>query len=454
VVHRNATEGMYVNTGTPIYTVADLSQVWVLLDVYESDLPWIRYGQEVTFSTESGPGETFTGRISFIAPIVDPTTRTVKVRVNVPNRDGILKPDMLIKAVVLARTAVGGKVIDPSLTGKYLCPMHPEIIKSRAGSCDICGMDLVTASSLGYATVCDDEAPLVIPRSSPLITGRRAVVYVKDPTEEGLFEGREIVLGPRAGEYYQVAEGLREGELVVVNGAFKIDSALQIQAKPSMMNPEGGVAPPVHNHGGGQVMAQNTAQPESHDHEAHQMQIPSHEMSGESHDAMVMTYDAPETFLAQLSGVYQAYFEIQKALSHDSLENATAGASRLRIALLDVDMALLEHEPHMAWMKHLSVLNSQSAATAGAADIAEARTTFRPLSNSVIAVARMFGHRMEQPVYSFHCPMAFNSEGADWLQNMDTLENPFFGSAMLTCGTNEGEIPGTPEPATMGRETE
>jgi membrane fusion protein, copper/silver efflux system len=454
VIHRNVTEGMYVDTGTPIYTVANLSQVWVLLDVYESDLQWIRYGQEVTFRTESGPGEAFTGRISFIAPLVDPATRTITVRVNVPNTDGRLKPDMLVKAVVHARIAAGGTVMDPSLAGKYLCPMHPEIVKSHAGSCDVCEMDLVTAASMGYAAVGDVEAPLIIPRSSPLITGRRAVVYVKDPVEDGLFEGREIVLGPRAGEYYQVADGLREGEMVVVNGAFKIDSALQIQARPSMMSPEGGVAPPVHNHGGGIVMAQHATQPEGHDHGAHQMDTPSHEMGGDTDTATDMTYDAPETFLTQLNGVFQGYFAIQKGLSHDSLEDAVAGASRLRLALLDVDMALLEHEPHMAWMKQLAVLNSQSAAISGTSDIKEARTAFRPLSTTAIAVARMFGHRMEQPVTLFHCPMAFNNDGAYWLQNIGSLENPFFGSTMFKCGTNEGDIPGTPESASMGRETE
>jgi len=81
---------------------------------------------------------------------------------------------------------------------------------------------------------------LVIPASAPLITGTRAVVYVQVPTvEKPTYEGREIVLGSRAGDYYIVKSGLSEGENVVTKGNFKIDSALQIQAKPSMMNPEG-----------------------------------------------------------------------------------------------------------------------------------------------------------------------------------------------------------------------
>jgi len=87
--------------------------------------------------------------------------------------------------------------------------------------------------------------PLLIPASAPLITGKRAIVYVRIPdTEIPRFEGREVILGPRAGDRYVVVSGLQEGELVVVNGAFKIDSAMQIQAKPSMMSPEGGTPPP------------------------------------------------------------------------------------------------------------------------------------------------------------------------------------------------------------------
>jgi len=251
VIGKMATEGMYVTTGTHIYTVADLSQVWVKLDAYESDLPWIQYGQEVTFSTEAHPGETFAGRISFIDPTLDPKTRTVKVRVNVPNPDGRLKPEMFVRAVVESRVAQGGKVMDADMAGKWICPMHPSVVKIKEGSCGICGMNLVTTESLGYVTAdAAGQAPLVIPASAPLITGRRAVVYVEKPeAEHPTFEGVEIILGPRAGDYYIVRSGLTEGQRVVTHGNFKIDSALQIQAKPSMMSPVGEMLPAGHQHG-------------------------------------------------------------------------------------------------------------------------------------------------------------------------------------------------------------
>ena len=112
-------------------------------------------------------------------------------------------------------------------------------------------MDLVTTESLGYVKAdLPSQAPLVIPATAPLITGKRAVVYVRrTDVEKPTFEGREVVLGPRAGDYYIVESGLAEGETVVTNGNFKIDSALQIQAKPSMMNPQGGGTMPDHHHG-------------------------------------------------------------------------------------------------------------------------------------------------------------------------------------------------------------
>lgn len=190
VVEKEAREGQYVEPGMRLFTVADLTRVWVILEAYESDLAWLREGQEVVFEAEAWPGESFKGTIAFIEPVLDPMTRTVKVRVHAPNDDGRLKPEMFVRAI------------------------------ARAGMPD------------------PAEPPLVIPASAPLLTGQRAVVYVAVPGTEGTYEGRDVVLGPRAGDFFIVRKGLQEGDRVVVHGAFKIDSSLQIQGKPSMMTPE------------------------------------------------------------------------------------------------------------------------------------------------------------------------------------------------------------------------
>ena len=250
VVDRNATEGMYVQTGTRIYSIADLTKLWIHLDAYESDLPWIRYGQTVEFSTRAIPGKTFTGKVAFISPIVSTETRTTKIRVNLDNDKGFLKPGLFVDGIVRATVYGAGKVMDASLEGKYIGPMHPEIIQDTPGKCPICGMDLVPAEELGYLTHPEELVePLIIPDSAPLLTGTRAIVYVKIPNKSH-YQLREVELGPRAGNFYIVENGLTEGELVVTNGAFKIDADLQIRGKQSMMNPSGGAEMKGHSEHG------------------------------------------------------------------------------------------------------------------------------------------------------------------------------------------------------------
>jgi Cu(I)/Ag(I) efflux system membrane fusion protein len=415
VIHKNGFEGLYVNTGTRIYTIADLSRVWVRLDAYESDLVWIRYGQEVEFTTEAYPGDVFTGKIAFIDPVLNAKTRTVKVRVNVSNPDGKLKPEMFVRAVVRAKVASGGKVMDAVLAGKWVCPMHPDVVEDEPGFCSVCEMPLVRPESLGYVTVdpAGMSAPLVVPVSAPLITGTRAVVYVAVPGKESVYEGREVVLGPRAGDYYLVRDGLEEGEMVVGNGTFKIDSALQILAKPSMMSPEGGAPPPGHDHGAMPGMAG--------------------EEVTEQADVSSFT-DIPDEFKKLLDPVVAAYFEIQQALSRDNLQAARSGTKKIVGALGAVDMGLLDGPAHMAWMRESDNLKKSVDVMAGADDIEQTRSGFLLLSESMAAVAKQFGTAGVRPVLRFHCPMAFNGRGADWLQNKPETENPYFGAAMFKCG--------------------
>ena len=424
VVEKHLSQGAYVQTGTPIYTIADLSRLWLELAAYESDLSWIHFGQQVEFATDAYPGEVFAGRISFVDPLLDEHTRTVRVRVSVPNGDNRLKPGMLARATVRAQVAADGRVMDPSLAGKWISPMHPEIVRDAPGLCDICGMDLVRAEELGYLSLdaAAGEMPLVIPASAPLLTGKRAVVYVA--LGEGLYEGREVVLGPRAGDYYLVRAGLHEGEQVVTNGAFKIDSALQIRAKPSMMNPQGGGSLPGHNHGG------STSAPAADEHAGH-----AHgdmESAAEGGTSIAV----PEIFARDLQPLFAAYFSVQQALSKDGLDGAQTGAGALVAALDAVAMGRLEGSAHTAWMAADGKLRQGAEAIHSAADIAAARKAFVPLSTALTAVARGFGVG-EDTVQLFYCPMAFGEQGAAWLQQGEQAENPYLGSQMYRCGNRQ-----------------
>jgi len=243
VTSKFATEGQYVKTGDPLFKVADLSGVWLKLEAYETDLQWLRYAQDVEFTVEALPGRTFHGPIAFIDPEIDPMRRVARVRVNVANADLRLKPGMFAEAVARSATAADGRVLDPSLAGKWVSPMHPEIVKDGPGQCDICGMDLVPAEELGFIPdAVSAPEPLLVPATAVLRTGQRAIVYVRLRGKGGpAFEGRQIVLGPKVGGRYIVESGLEEGELVVTRGAFKLDSELQIKARPSMMSPNAGI---------------------------------------------------------------------------------------------------------------------------------------------------------------------------------------------------------------------
>jgi len=441
VVHKSANEGMYVNTGTRIYTIADLSHLWMKLDAYESDLAWLRYGQKVEFEAEAYPGETFTGTIAFIDPVLTAHTRTVKVRVNVDNADGRLKPQMFVRAVARAKLAQEGLIVNVDLAGKWISPMHPEVVKDGPGNCDVCGMPLVRAETLGYVSPDDLEAkpPLVVPASAPLITGKRTVVYMEVPGQPGTYQGREISLGARAGDYYLVRDGLAEGDRVVVNGNFKIDSAIQILAKPSMMNPEGGGPAPGHgHHGGGQTASH--AEHQAGEGTSHK---PSETQPGRA--------DVPRAFTAQLESVYAAYFHIQTALSLDSGEEARKAAKDFLKALDVVDMKLLEGPVHHAWMKELEGIKKSANVVAATGDIEKTRAGFALLSESMITIARRFGTG-GQAVYHLRCPMAFNNRGADWLQTRKQTANPYFGSAMFRCGSVQETIGATPMKKSEGGE--
>lgn len=188
VVERVATEGAYVETGALLYKIVDLKDVWVQLDAYESDLSGISIGQEVQFEVEGIEGETFTGKVTFIDPILDPVRRISRVRVEVENKEGKLRPGMFVQA------------------------------------------DVKSSLEKGIAP------PLIIPDTAPLFTGRRAIVFVEEQgTERPIYTARTVRLGLKTGNQYPVIAGLSAGERVVTKGAFTLDADLQIRGGNSMM---------------------------------------------------------------------------------------------------------------------------------------------------------------------------------------------------------------------------
>ncbi len=255
--------------------------------------------------------------------------------------------------------------MNPDLMGKWISPMHPEIVKNEPGSCDICGMDLVSAESMGYVSAdhLEEEAPLVIPASAPLITGKRAVVYLS--TKPGHFEGRVVELGPRAGDYYIVFDGLEEGEQIVSRGSFKIDSAVQIQAKPSMMNPEGGEGSMPH-----------------HDHSSHAQGI-SDDNQLESNPPVVSIFDVPDAWTQSLKLMLNDYLELQSSLSRDSIEKSQEHITSLKHQLVTTEEGVLDEEGESFWDGHVNLMNAALVRMDKAPDIQNAREGFLELSNAL-----------------------------------------------------------------------
>ena len=198
VIDKMVNLGDYVRQGEGLYRVANLSQVWVLFDIYESELAWIQKGDKVNYSIESLPSQNFEGTISFIDPFIDPKTRVAQARVIVPNSDLKLKPEMFVSGEVKADLASNN-------TSKNKESQNSEKI--------------------------------TIPKTSVMWTGERSVVYVRQESEKGIdFVMREVKLGLALGDSYIIEEGLQEGEEIAINGTFSIDAAAQLAGKPSMMN--------------------------------------------------------------------------------------------------------------------------------------------------------------------------------------------------------------------------
>jgi len=361
VINRYVEEGDYVARENRILTVAALDTLWAEIEAFESDLQWLRVGQPVHLTSEAFPGEMFHGDVAWIDPMTTAATRTTRVRVDVDNERGLLKPGMYLQAQI----------------------------------------DTV---------LYDGREVLVIPDSAPLITGRRAIVYVQVPdVERPTFQGHEVVLGPRTRDGYVVEEGLSEGDRVVTHGAFKIDSALQIRARPSMMSPEGGPAMTGHEHHG----VETDMPEEEHTH----AESPT-DQQAETHDEVLITSEIFEKLLP-------IYLAVSEALAADDFDKAREAWSEL--AALAPDSG--DHGLH-------AEVDQGSAAN----DIEDLRAVLEPISNRMIAAVREHGNPATETLHRVHCPMAFDWEGADWIQTGSDVRNPYFGATMYRCGTVEEEF--------------
>jgi Cu(I)/Ag(I) efflux system membrane fusion protein len=175
VIEKMVQQGQYVNIGEVLFTIADLSKVWVEIDVFENEVPFVRVGQHVEIRSAIEHGTAFNGRISFVYPFHDPKTHTVKARVEMPNPGYRMKPDMFVNAIIR--------------------------------------VPLVTS--------------IVVPVTAVMDSGTHQTVWVETAT--GMFEPRDVRVGERVEDKLQILSGLKAGDKVAVSGAYLIDSESQLK---------------------------------------------------------------------------------------------------------------------------------------------------------------------------------------------------------------------------------
>lgn len=239
VIKKLAVEGQYVKPNDQICQLADLSTVWLMLELFPEDAASICYGQKVKAEVQSLPGKSFTGRVAFVDPNVDERTRTIGIRVALPNPEGLLKVGDLASAYLDLSSSSGSEkhLYDPDLANRWISPRYPNQIFDQPGQCPVSGLDLVPAAMFGFTDRPQQETQVVsVPRSAVLMAGKNSVVYVE--TEPGRFEIRRVTLGHQSGEQVVIQKGVEPGEKVAVRGNFLIDSQMQLAGNPSLINPD------------------------------------------------------------------------------------------------------------------------------------------------------------------------------------------------------------------------
>ncbi len=224
VTAKHVSVGDYAAEGTPLFDLADPSQTWLVVSIFESDLPSVREGLVVRATTDAVPGRTFMGRIDFVCPNLHAESHAAELRVEL-DPDGELPPVGTTMDVVIdvpIRPAEDVSVARAIPHKVYVCPMH-NVQEHAPGECKACGgMRLLERD----APPPPEGAVLAVRASAVIDTGRGRIVYVE--CEPGVFELRAVELGPRCDDAYPVLAGLAEGERVAISAAFLLDAEARL----------------------------------------------------------------------------------------------------------------------------------------------------------------------------------------------------------------------------------
>jgi len=249
----------------------------------------------------------------------------------------------------------------------------------------------------------EKDEVLTIPESAVLWTGQRSLVYVQPDPSTSIFEMREVELGNLSNGSYAVNSGLKPRELVVAKGTFTVDAAAQLQGKKSMMNQDG------------ETMTM--------DHEGHS------KMGG------TMKMQFSEEVQDKFGGLLGVYLDLKDALVASNSEQTQAMAQKGARIALDISGMQMDDMGR----SHMSQLAEQLAEMASKSTLEDQRGIFIQLSQNMIQIGQQM-QGLETKIYVQHCPMANNDKGANWLSLEQEIRNPYYGDAMLTCGSVVGTI--------------
>lgn len=345
-------QGAYVTAGQPLFTVLAVDKLWLEIDVFEDQLPLISQQAALNITFAALPGESFHSKVELIEPLLNSNSRTARVRASLANPDGRLKPGMLA-LVKLQQTL---------------------------------------------------PSSLLVPASSVLFTGKQSLVYVQPDAAEPYYQPRRVTLGQRAGEVYQVLSGLDAGELVVSEGAFRLDSELQIRGLPSMLSAN-------------EIKASTNEQVINV--EASAAVAPTTKAEEPAAGSQWQLSNEQQT--AILSGYQQAY----QGLVADDWALWQQGTVAFQQAVAGISWP--DHYPRI-----ISALQASEGHIMHVVDLAQARTLFYRHNLGLLRLAEL--GLLGDGWYEAHCPMARDGEGASWLQPSAELQNPYFGQMMLRCG--------------------
>ena len=345
ILDKYVSKGSHIERGTQLYEIVNLKSVWVTFDLYENDLKTVHVGDKINMEFSSYPGNIFLGQVNFINPIVDPATQVAQIRVIYTNT---FKP------------------VYPGTSVKGLLNSQPK----------------------------DNQKIIILPKTAVLWTGKRSIVYVKDPTSnEPTFHLREVILGALNTSGYAIEKGLEVGEEVVVNGVFTIDAAAQLAGKNSMMN-----------------LSHLKTSKESIDEKK----------TGKINPSSSVTLT--------LKKMTDAYLNIKNALALKNHNIITSEAALIISQLSDQKnfSADIDQPTLIQLNKVIQEINATKKIDEVYGPFAEISDLFYDfLDHYKIKNLTLFRQ---------YCPMAFDNKGAYWLSNTQEIYNPYFGEEMRFCG--------------------